>query len=72
MKSPWQQQVSGNWKQFTGKIKELWGDLSDDELDKFEGKQEQLEGFLEEKTGEERSAIRKKIDRIAESMKERS
>jgi uncharacterized protein YjbJ (UPF0337 family) len=26
-------QVAGNWKQFAGKVKEQWGDLTDDELD---------------------------------------
>ncbi len=72
MKSPWQQQVSGNWKQFKGKIKEAWGDLTDDELDEYEGKKDQFEGFLEERTGEKRSAIRDKIDQITESMKERA
>ena len=31
-------QVAGNWKQFTGKVKEQWGDLTDDELDQIAGK----------------------------------
>ena len=31
-------QIEGNWKQFKGKIKEKWGDLTDDDLDqKFKG-----------------------------------
>jgi uncharacterized protein YjbJ (UPF0337 family) len=24
--------VEGNWKQFSGKVKEKWGDLTDDDL----------------------------------------
>ena len=25
--------IQGNWKQFTGKVQEQWGKLTDDELD---------------------------------------
>ncbi len=32
-------QIAGNWKQFQGKVKEKWGDLTDDELDQIAGKQ---------------------------------
>ena len=31
-------QVQGNWKQFTGKVKEKWGELTDDEIDQIAGK----------------------------------
>ena len=37
-------QVAGNWKQFTGKVKEQWGDLTDDELDQIAGKRDILVG----------------------------
>ena len=29
--------VEGNWKQFKGQVKEKWGNLTDDDLDKIEG-----------------------------------
>ena len=38
--------VEGNWKQMKGKIKEKWGDLTDDDLDKIAGRREQLEGTI--------------------------
>ena len=38
--------VEGNWKQLKGKIKEQWGHLTDDELDKIAGKRDQLEGKI--------------------------
>ena len=38
--------VEGNWKQLKGKIKEQWGNLTDDDLDKIAGKREQLEGKI--------------------------
>ena len=30
--------IEGNWKQAKGKIKEKWGNLTDDDLDKIAGK----------------------------------
>ena len=38
--------IEGNWKQFKGKVKEQWGHLTDDDLDKIAGKREQLEGKI--------------------------
>ena len=38
--------IKGNWKQFTGKIKEQWGKLTDDDLDVVAGKRDQFLGCL--------------------------
>src|SRR5512135_3731977 len=35
-------QIEGNWKQFTGKVKEKWGKLTDDDLTASAGKRDQL------------------------------
>ena len=43
--------VAGNWKQIKGKIKERWGEFTDDELDQLEGKRDQMIGKLQEKYG---------------------
>ncbi|PEN12963.1 hypothetical protein CRI94_11900 [Longibacter salinarum] len=65
MAGPKEQQAKGNWKQLKGKIKEAWGVLTDDDLDRYEGKRDQLEGHIQEKTGESREKIRKKLDRMS-------
>ena len=36
--------IKGDWKQFSGKVKEKWGKLTDDDLAKINGQREQLEG----------------------------
>ncbi|MEM1093734.1 MAG: CsbD family protein [Bacteroidota bacterium] len=69
MKTPTEQQVSGSWKQFKGKVQEAWGVLTEDEIDEVEGQRDQLEGRLEEKTGETREAIRRRIDQLAQDVK---
>lgn len=40
--------ISGNWKQFKGKVKEQWGKLTDDDMDVPEGKRDQLAGRIQE------------------------
>lgn len=43
--------IEGNWKQLKGKIKEHWGELTDDHLDVIAGKRDQLVGRLQEAYG---------------------
>jgi uncharacterized protein YjbJ (UPF0337 family) len=43
--------VEGNWKQFTGKVRETWGKLTDDELEEIAGKRDILLGKIQEKYG---------------------
>jgi uncharacterized protein YjbJ (UPF0337 family) len=54
--------VEGNWKQFTGKVKEQWGKLTDDDLAKVAGKREQLEGMLQERYGYGKEQAKKNVD----------
>ena len=69
MDDPKQQQAEGSWKHFKGKVKEAWGVLTDDDVDRYEGKRDQLEGRIQERTGESRENVRKKIDEIAGEAK---
>jgi uncharacterized protein YjbJ (UPF0337 family) len=54
--------VEGNWKQFTGKVKEQWGQLTDDDLKVINGRREQLEGTLQERYRYDKDKIRKNVD----------
>lgn len=54
--------IEGNWKQFKGKIKEKWGDLTDDEIDKMEGSREQFEGKIQEKYGLAKDQAKRNVD----------
>ena len=56
--------MEGNWKQIKGRIKEKWGELTDDELDRTEGRMEQLSGLLQERYGMGRVDAEREIDRF--------
>jgi uncharacterized protein YjbJ (UPF0337 family) len=43
--------LEGNWKQIRGRIKEFWGDITDDDLDRIEGQRDVLVGTLQERYG---------------------
>lgn len=64
MDSPLQQRLRGSWKQLRGRIQETWGALTDDDLDRSEGRLEQLIGTIEARTGEKRAAIERKLNEM--------
>jgi uncharacterized protein YjbJ (UPF0337 family) len=54
--------VEGNWKQMKGKVKEKWGQLTDDDLDVINGRRDQLEGKIQQRYGLAKDQVRKDID----------
>src|SRR5262249_24756186 len=54
--------VQGNWKQVKGKVKEKWGQLTDDDLDVIAGRRDQLEGKLQERYGLAKDQVSRDID----------
>jgi uncharacterized protein YjbJ (UPF0337 family) len=54
--------VEGNWKQFTGKVKEQWGKLTDDDLTEINGRRDQLEGKIQQRYGYAKDQTKKEVD----------
>ena len=54
--------IKGNWKQMTGKVKEEWGELTDDEITEAEGDREQLVGKIQAKYGIAKDEAEKQVD----------
>ena len=52
--------VQGNWKQFTGKAKEVWGKLTDDDVARINGNR--LEGELQAKYGYAKDKAKQEVD----------
>ena len=44
-------QMKGNWNQFKGQVKQRWGNLTDDDLTRIEGKRDELIGCLQQRYG---------------------
>ena len=59
--------LKSQWKQIRGQIKEWWGVLTDDDLDKINGRRDRLIGILQEKYGfTEDQATRDLDDHLAQ------
>ena len=54
--------IQGDWKQFAGKIKIQWGKLTDYDLIQINGKEEELEGKIQERYGYAKEKIKKDIE----------
>lgn len=52
----------GQWKQLRGRVKQTWGDLTDDDLAKIDGSYDRFVGVLQEKYGYTKEEAQKKID----------
>ncbi len=61
-------QVEGQWKQLKGKIKQNWGELTDDDLDVAEGKRDYLIGKIQAKYGKSKDEAKKEVDDFIENL----
>jgi uncharacterized protein YjbJ (UPF0337 family) len=60
--------IEGQWKELKGKIKQQWGNLTDDDLDKIAGKREELEGKIQQRYGISKDLARKDVDEWLSKM----
>lgn len=58
--------IEGNWEQVKGKVKTMWGKLTDDDLTEVKGKSQQLIGKLQERYGYTREQAEKEFKRFSD------
>ncbi|MHB1688707.1 MAG: CsbD family protein [Ignavibacteriaceae bacterium] len=56
--------IKGNWSELSGKLKQKFANLTDDDLLFKEGKEEELLGRLQQKLGKTKEQIRKLIEKL--------
>ncbi len=62
--------IEGSWKEMTGKVKEQWGKLTDDDLTVVAGKRDQLAGKIQERYGYAKVKAEHEISAFEARMKE--
>ena len=60
--------LKGNWKQFTGKVKQKWGKLTDDDLTAIGGKRDELLGRLQQRYGYAKDEAERELDDFTRSL----
>ena len=54
--------LEGQWKQLKGKVKQQWGRLTDDELERINGHYDELAGLIQERYGYSRDEAANELD----------
>jgi uncharacterized protein YjbJ (UPF0337 family) len=62
-------ELQGNWTQFKGAVREKWGELTDDDLDRIAGNREQLVGRLQERYGIMREEAERNADDFVRDLR---
>ncbi|WP_161867183.1 MULTISPECIES: CsbD family protein [Pseudomonas] len=60
--------IKGKWKQLNGRIKERWGNLTDDDLDVAEGHSDYLAGKLQERYGWTKEKAQQELRDFSDSL----
>ncbi len=53
--------LEGQWTKLKGEVRERWGKLTDDDLDRIAGKRDQLLGAIQERYGYAREAAEREL-----------
>ena len=56
--------IEGSWTELKGKVKEKWGQLTDDDLEQAAGRRDQLIGALQRRYGYERDRAERELDEL--------
>lgn len=55
-------EIKGDWNIIKGNLKQKWATLTDDDLQFIDGKQDELLGRIQKRTGETREAVEDAIN----------
>lgn len=58
------QQMKGSWNEVKGKLKQKYGQLTDDDLTYAEGKEDEMYGRLQQRLGKTKEEIKREIDNL--------
>ena len=57
-------QLKGNWNEIKGKLKQKYGQLTDQDLTFAEGKEDELLGRLQKRLGKTKDDVRAEIEKM--------
>jgi uncharacterized protein YjbJ (UPF0337 family) len=63
-----EEQFKGRWKEIKGGIRNLWGKITDDELEQTKGDLTEITGLVEQRYGETKEEIKEKYEQLMDSF----
>lgn len=62
--------LQGKWNQIKGKIKQQWGEFTDDDIDRIRGNRAEMIGVLQEKYGKTQAEAEQELDEFLSAFNE--
>lgn len=60
--------IEGKWDQFKAAMRQQWGKLTDDDLEQAKGQRDKLVGRIQERYGETKEKVSKRIDDLISGL----
>ncbi|MCC5906978.1 MAG: CsbD family protein [Balneolaceae bacterium] len=60
-------EIKGNWNELKGRLKQKYGELTEDDLSYIEGKEDEFFGKLQKKLGKSKEELSSEIKSILDS-----
>jgi uncharacterized protein YjbJ (UPF0337 family) len=57
-------ELKGKWNEIKGKLKQKYGDLTDNDLQFVEGKEDEMLGRLQQRLGKSKEDLRREIEEL--------
>lgn len=70
MQSSTQEILLGKWHELKGKVKQKWGNITDDDVTRVSGRVEELAGVLQQRYGYDKAQAEQEISRWLEEHDE--
>ena len=62
--------LEGKWNQILGSVREKWGEITEDDLERIAGKRDRFLGVLQEKYGYTREKAEEELNAFLENLDE--
>lgn len=63
-----QEQIMGKWNEIKGGVRNLWGNITEEELDNVKGDIQSLSGIVQNKNSESKESIKKKLQTLMDTF----
>lgn len=57
-------QAEGKWNEFNAKVKQKWGELTDDEIQQAEGNVEELSAKIQQRYGDSKEDVSRQLSEM--------
>jgi uncharacterized protein YjbJ (UPF0337 family) len=61
-------QIQGSWKEYAGRARTKWGEITDDEFEQAAGRKDEMVGLIQKRYGYEKERAERELDEWTNSL----